>query len=86
MRITHLLLRKQRPTATIVQFRMIANGNFSDISLERLHSVSFKVHDEPELPLTNIMKYLKSFINLQDSFILCKSIITWSDILSCLKF
>jgi len=40
MRISNSLLRNYRFIATIVLARIKANGNFSDASLERLHSVS----------------------------------------------
>jgi len=40
MRTSHSLLRNQRHKAIIVPARVQANENFSDASLERLHSAS----------------------------------------------
>jgi len=46
---SHLLQRNQRHRVPIVSNRIRANGNFSDASLERLHSVTqHKSRDEPE--------------------------------------
>ena len=39
MRTSHLLLRNQRNSATIMAAKMRANGNFSDASVERFYSV-----------------------------------------------
>jgi len=40
MRTSHSLLRNQRHRATVVPAGMRANGNYSDVSVERSHSVS----------------------------------------------
>ena len=49
MRTSHLLLRNQRNSATIMAAKMRANGNFSDANLERLHSLSISCVMSPSV-------------------------------------
>ena len=68
IRTSHSRLRNQRHRAMIVPARMRTNGNFSDISLEWLHSVSKKcmmsASDAIDLE-SPLLKNALNFVELQ---------------------